>query len=308
MPNSTAPLTGLIAAPFTPFDESGKLRLAGVDAIAAHLAANNVTGAFIAGTTGEGLSMSVEERRDLATAWREAASKHQVKLVVHVGAAAQCDAVALAEHARSIKADALAAMGPPYYRPTTVDDLVTFCEPIAAASGELPFYYYHIPDWTGVRLPMDQFLESGRQRMPNLRGLKFTHNDLAMFQLCARLDGGAFDILFGSDEIMLAALALGARGFVGSTYNFAAPLYHRIRAAFEAGDWPSAQALQEKSVRMVNELGVQGFLRSAKRLMGSLGVDCGAVRSPLRDISTSDREVLFGRLREFGAISWQQKP
>jgi N-acetylneuraminate lyase len=304
MPNKSAPLTGLIAAPFTPFDESGHLRLAGVEAIAAHLARNRVAGAFIAGTTGEGLSMSVAERRDLAAAWREAARKHHMKLVVHVGAAAQCDAVVLAEHAREIKADAVAAMGPPYYRPACVDDLVTFCEPIAAASGELPFYYYHIPDWTGVRLPMDQFLRRGRERIANLRGLKFTHNDLAMFQLCARLDGGgAFDILFGSDEIMLAALSLGARGFVGSTYNFAAPLYHRIRAAFDAGDWLTAQTLQEKSVRMVNELAALGFLAASKRLMASLGVDCGPVRSPLCDVSPADRDALARRLRNLEAVA-----
>lgn len=296
-------LTGLIAAPFTPFDESGRLRLAGVEPIAAHLAANRVAGAFVAGTTGEGLSMSVDERRELATAWSEAARNHRVKLIVHVGAAAQCDAVALAAHACEIGADAVAAMGPPYFRPTTVDDLVGFCEPIAAACGPLPFYYYHIPDWTGVRLPMDQFLARGRERIANLRGLKFTHNDLAMFQLCTRLDGGAFDILFGSDEIMLAALALGARGFVGSTYNFAAPLYHRILAAFDAGDWPTARALQEKSVRLVNELCARRFLPAAKRLMAVVGVDCGPVRPPLADISVADRGALARQLHEFEAIT-----
>lgn len=301
MSHASESLTGLIAAPFTPFDERGRLQLAGVEPIAAHLAANRVTGAFVAGTTGEGLSMSVDERRALAAAWSEAARKHGVKLIVHVGAAAQCDAVALAAHAREIGADAVAAMGPPYFRPATVDDLVTFCEPIAAACSSTRFYYYHIPDWTGVRLPMDRFLRRGRERIANLRGLKFTHNDLVQLQLCLRADGGAFDVLFGSDEIMLAALALGARGFVGSTYNFAAPLYHRIRAAFEKGDWATAQALQERSVRLVNELCARGFLPAAKRLMGAVGVDCGPVRAPLADLAPEQRASLTELLPRLGA-------
>ncbi len=295
-------LDGLIAAPHTPFAENGQLRLEGVEPLAAHLAATGVAGAFIAGTTGEGLSMSVDERRALAEAWAPAASKHGLRLVVHVGAAAQCDAVALAEHAKSVKADAIAAMGPPYYRPATVDDLVAFCVPIAAAGGSLPFYYYHIPDWTGVRLPMDAFLRQGRERIATLRGLKFTSSDLAQYQLCARLDGGAFDILFGSDEIMLAALAVGTRGFVGSTYNFAAPLYHRVRKAFEAGDFAAARALQETSVRMVGEIAALGFLAASKRLMRYVGVECGPVRSPLADVPAEKIAALAASLEKLGAI------
>jgi N-acetylneuraminate lyase len=295
-------LEGLIVAPHTPFAESGQLRLAAVEPLAAHLAANGVAGAFIAGTTGEGLSMSVAERQALAEAWGPAARKHGLRLVVHVGAAAQCDAIALAEHARRIEADAIAAMGPPYFRPATVDDLVGFCKPVAAAAGGLPFYYYHIPDWTGVRLPMDAFLRRGCKRIPTLRGLKFTSSDLAQYQLCRRLDGGAFDILFGSDEIMLAALAVGARGFVGSTYNFAAPLYRRIRAAFEAGDFATAQALQETSVEMVGQIAALGFLSASKRLMRYVGVDCGPVRSPLADVPSPLLDKLAESLRKLGAI------
>jgi N-acetylneuraminate lyase len=166
----------------------------------------------------------------------------------------------------------------------------------------LRFYYYHIPDWSGVRLPMDAFLRVGKERIANLRGLKFTSSDLAQFQLCARMDGGAFDILFGSDEIMLAAMAVGARGFVGSTYNFAAPLYHRIRTAFEAGDWATAQLLQEKSVLAVNTIAPYGFLGAAKRMMAKLGVDCGPVRSPLADVAPDVGEKLAKSLRELGAI------
>src|SRR5438067_649712 len=81
-------------------------------------------------------------------------------------------------------------------------------------------------------------------RIPNLAGLKFTNSDLATFQRLLRLRDGRFDVVWGFDEYLLAALALGAEGAVGSTYNFAAPLYHRIIAALAKGDLAAARAEQ----------------------------------------------------------------
>ena len=93
-------------------------------------------------------------------------------------------------------------MAPPsFFKPATVNDLVDFCAPIAAQVDPLPFYYYHIPSMTGVRLPMSEFLYDARFRIPNLRGLKFSHDDLVDLQGCVALEKGAYDILFGFDEV-----------------------------------------------------------------------------------------------------------
>ena len=133
-------------------------------------------------------------------------------------------------------AAAVAVMSPSYFKPATIQDLVDFCAPIAAEAEPLPFYFYDIPGMTGVRLKMSEFLYQARFQIPTLCGLKYSNDDLLELQECVRLDNGAFDVLFGSDECLLAGLCLGIRGAVGSTYNFAAPVYQRLMKAFDKHD------------------------------------------------------------------------
>jgi len=294
------PFTGLIAAPFTPFRHDGSLNTDVIAAYARHLKANGVAGVFVAGTTGEAPALSLEERRRLAEAWMESGRPLGLKVIVQVGHNCQAEAVELARHARSVGADAFAAHAPTFFRPTTSDHLVDFCAPIARAAEELPFYFYHLPGFTGVNLPMPEFLSVGKPRMPNLRGLKFSHVDIVQLQECLALEGGAFDVLFGLDEALLAALALGVRGAVGTTYNLAAPLYHRVIAAFQAGDWTTARREQLRSVGLVRFLQGFGFLAAAKAMMGLLGVDCGPVRAPLRPLTSEELARLRQQLPDLG--------
>lgn len=280
--------TGLIAAPFTPFRADGSLHLDAVAPYARHLKATGVSGVFVAGTTGEAPSLSLDERRQLAEAWLSAGRPLGLKVLVQVGHNCQADAVALAQHARRLGVDAVSAHAPTFFRPTTVEPLIDFCAPIARSAAELPFYFYHLPGFTGVNLPMAAFLKAGRDQMPNLRGLKFSHVDVVQLQECLTLNDGMFDVLFGIDEALLAALVLGVRGAVGATYNLAAPLYHRIMAAFHASDWTTARREQLRSVALVRDLQEFGFLAAAKAMMGLLGVECGPVRAPLRSLTPAE--------------------
>ena len=101
------------------------------------------------------------------------------------------------------------------------------------------------------------------------------------------LDDGRFEVLFGKDEILLAALSLGVRGAVGSTYNFMTPLYQRVIHAFDAGDMPLARREQMRTVELVRALLRFGpsFMAAGKAVMSRLGIDCGPVRSPLRPLT-----------------------
>src|SRR5712675_1058537 len=103
---------------------------------------------------------------------------------------------------------------------------------------------------------------------------------MAAYQSCLHAEGGRFDIPWGTDEYLLAALAVGATGAVGSTYNFAAPLYHRLMAAFARGDLAAARAEQYRSVQLVGVLIEFGFLAASKAVMGLLGIDVGPARLP----------------------------
>jgi N-acetylneuraminate lyase len=294
-------LKGLIAACHTPFSAEGELDLATVKRQADYFRSAGLRAVFVAGTTGECASLTLDERKALCERWIEVAGD-SLQIAVNVGHNCLADAVALAAHARQSGVTAVAAMAPSYYKPATVEQLVEFCIPIAAEVEPLPFYYYHIPSMTGVNLPMSEFLHRARFRMPNLCGLKFSHDDLVQLQACVALECGAFDVLFGSDEALLAGLTLGVRGAIGSTYNFASGHYQRLIESFEAGDVASARAAQLKSVELIGVLGRHGFLAASKAAMSLVGVPCGPVRPPLRNLSGEELAALADQIGALGVL------
>jgi len=289
-------LTGLVAAPFTPFRADGSLNVEAIEPMAELLISSGVSGAFVCGSTGEGHSLSIDERQAIAAAWVEAAAG-RIPVVVHVGHNSLFDAITLARHAEGIGADAISSLAPSYYKPKTMEDLIAFLAALASSAPTLPFYYYHIPSMTGVTLPAPELLKQGRSRIPNLHGIKFTHNDCMELQECLALKGGEFDVVFGHDEMLLAAMALGTKGAVGCTYNFAAPLYRRLIDAFNRGDMVTARTEQLKSVQLIRTLFEFGLMRSAKAVMTLIGLDCGPVRSPLDPITNDETRQLAERLK-----------
>jgi len=292
-------ITGLVAAPFTPFHDDGSLNLGRVEAQVASLVASGVVGAFVCGTTGESLSLTVPERMAVAERWREAAPE-DFAVIIHVGHPCLDDAKALAARAQKVGASAIGAMAPCFFKPPDADALVAWCAEVAAAAPGLPFYYYHIPSMTGVDIPLFDFLERAADRIPTLAGAKFTYEDLMDYQRSVRFGGGRYDILFGRDEILLEALAVGATGAVGTTYNFAAPLYLRVIEAFRRGDLAAAQADQHRAAEMIATLLRHGGLPAFKAVMKMIRVDCGPVRPPLRDLAAEQRRRLRGDLEGIG--------
>jgi len=289
-------LTGLVAASHSPFHQDGSLNLDVISAQAEGLLSNDVTCAFVCGTTGESTSLTLNERLAITQRWAEVTRKSSLDVIAHVGANCLQDAIDLAAAAGKAGVQGCAALAPSYFKPATIEDLTEFLIPIAAAAPEIPFYFYDIPTMTNVTLPMVRFLEYAGPRIPNLAGLKYTNGDAIQMQECLRLQEGRFEILHGFDETLLSGLALGARGAVGSSYNFAAPIYHRVIAAFERGDFETARREQAESVRLIRLLCRFGYLSAAKVVMELLGVPVGPSRSPLRPLNHDERASLESAL------------
>ncbi len=296
-------LTGLIAAPFTPMNADGSLNLTTIEKQAALLSEGGVKGAYVCGTTGEATSLTISERMEIAERWLAVAGR-DLSVIVNVGHLCLMDCKGLAAHAQKIGAYAIAAMAPSFLKPDTVEDLALFCAEIAAAAPRLPFYYYHIPELTGVNFPVFDFLNEAAERIPTLTGVKFTHEDLMDYGRCLVVEGGKYDMLFGRDEILLSALALGARGAVGTTYNFAAPLYLRIIEAYRGGDMATAQKEQARAMEMVNVLRNFGVLPAGKAIMKMIGLDCGPLRSPLRTLTDEQSDRLHAHLEDIGFFTY----
>lgn len=289
-------IKGLVAAPFTPFHEDGSLHLDRVADQAALLRREGVAGAFICGTTGEGASLTLEERMEMAGAWARACAE-DLTLIVHVGHNSLETSRELAAHAQSVGAKGIAALAPSFFKPQTIDDLVAICIQIADAAPALPFYYYHIPGMTGVDLPMPAFMQAAAQRIPNFAGIKYSNSNLMAFNQCARFDEGRYTMFFGSDEMLLGAMAMGAEAAVGSTYNYAAPNYVQMIEAFEQGDLDRARVYAGRAVELVDTLMQFDVLPAGKAIMAMRGVDCGPVRLPLRPLSADQKHSLSQKLQ-----------
>ncbi len=293
----------IIAAAYTPFSTDGSLNLDLIAKQSSYYQKNSLHGIFLGGTNGEGKLLTLEERKRLTETWIQ--HKGSLQIYVHVGTEALHDAQSLSEHAQQHGADAIAALGPVFYKPKSLSLLVEYCAEIAREASTLPFYYYHIPTMTGLNYPMIDFLKVASEKIPNLRGMKYSHDNMMDIQQCQNFDQGQYEVLFGRDEMLLSALAVGVNGAVGSTYNFAVPLYHKLIHAFESGDLQTARQWQACSHYLVNQFKrCENEVAVGKTMLKILGVDCGPVRLPLQNLTHEQQTELHEKLKQANAFDY----
>lgn len=290
-------IKGLIDAPFTPFHEDGSLNLAPIPEYAALLARNGLKGVFINGSSGEGYMLTEEERMQLAEAWMAAVPK-DFKVIVHVGSTSVMSSRRLAEHAQKIGAWGIGAMATPFPKIGNIEQLCRYCEEIASAAPELPFYYYHIPAFNGAFLSMYDFLKAVDGRIPNFAGIKYTFESLYEYNRCRRYQNGKFDMLHGQDETILPCLAMGgAQGGIGGTTNYNGRCLTGILEAWEKGDLEKARQLQDFAQDVIDVIcNFRGNIVGGKRIMKLIGLDLGPNRVPFMSVTDEEEQELRRQL------------
>jgi N-acetylneuraminate lyase len=277
-------INGIVAATFAAYYEDGSLNKDIIPSLVNKLIVDGVSGVYICGTNGEGPNMTVEERMAVAEAYVNAARK-RILVLVHVGHTSIEESKKLAAHAAKIGADAFSSVAAFYFKPTSVQNLVDCMAEIASAAPQLPFYYYHMPTLTGVGMDMVEFLQLGEKSIPNLAGIKYTASTLHEYQACLNFKNGKFDVLFGFDEMLLPALSVGAKGAIGSTYTFAAPVYLEIIKLYRSGMHDEARKLQLSVVDFIRCIIKHPSIAAQRAIMHMLGIDMGSPRLPLAELS-----------------------
>jgi len=279
-------------------NQDGSLRLSQIDAYASKLKTDGVKGVFVCGTTGEGYSLTLDERKQVLEEWLRF-REPDFKILAHVGTTSYLQSSELAKHAAAAGSFAIGVMGPSFYQPTRAEELVAYCARIAQEAPNLPFYYYHLPSMSGVNVSMKAFLVQASDQIPNLQGIKFTHNNLMEMQQCMMLDDGKYEILHGYDEVLLGGLALGVKAAIGSTYNYMAPVYNRLISFFESGNLEEARHLQRFSVELVEQLlKYRGGVVAGKAIQSLCGIECGPCRVPLQTLSDKEIQSLQNDLEQ----------
>jgi dihydrodipicolinate synthase/N-acetylneuraminate lyase len=270
-------LRGVLAAALTPLRDGGDVVDEGAfSAYADFLAAGGLDGILALGTTGEGILLTVEERRRVARLFLEAA-RGRLQVAVHCGAQTTADTVRLAEDAAEAGADAVAVIGPPYYA-FDEDALVRHFVAAAAACAPLPFYLYEFRARTGYSLPLT-VIERIREAAPNLAGLKVSNQPFQEVEPYL-LEG--LDVFVGAETLVLHGLERGAAGAVsGLAAVFPEQVVRLVRE--RAGDVGETRAALERFP----------FQAAAKHVLGRRGVPVrGDVRAPLRPLRDDEQAEL----------------
>ena len=295
-------IIGLIDAPFTPFHANGDVHLVPIETYANMLAKNGLKGVFINGSSGEGYMLTVEERMQLAERWVAVAPK-DFKVIVHVGSCCLRDSVRLAKHAQQLGVWGIGSMAPPFPHIGRIEELVEYCETIAAAAPNLPFYYYHIPAFNGAYLPMLDLLKAVDGRIPNFAGIKYTYESLYEYNQCRLYKNNKYDMLHGQDETILPSLAQGgAKGGIGGTTNYNGRCLVSIIDYWNKGELEKAREAQNYAQAVINVIcHFRGNIVGGKRIMKLMGLDLGRNRTPFRNITDEEEQQLR---RELEAIAF----
>ena len=268
-------ITGMLPALLTAYDKAGEVSTQRTSALVSALQTAGVDGYFVTGTSGEYYLLSPAERLlILETVAAGAGERH---VVFQVAASDQREVRELARQARDHGATAISASIPIYYGYSD-ESLARYFRDVAEAS-DLPLLGYTIPGFTGRVLSAE--LLSTLAAEGTLQGLKYTSSDLAILAQLRAATPADFSLLLGSDDLLVAAMSLGASGGIGATFNRAPRLYVELYRAQQAGDLAEARRLQELAVGMLGALAdgeVYPMLKSAMRVRG---LDVGQSRFPM---------------------------
>ncbi|XP_042321175.1 N-acetylneuraminate lyase isoform X1 [Sceloporus undulatus] len=282
-------LQGLVAATITPMTQDGEINFSVIGQYVDYLInEQGVKNVFVNGTTGEGLSLSIQERKQLAEEWVAQGKDKLDHVIVHVGALSLPESKGLARHAADIGVDGIAVIAPSFFKSVNKDGLVAFLREVASQAPGIPFYYYHIPRLTDIKICVNELLDGMIEHIPSFKGVKFSDTDLLDFGQCAKKnDKGQFSLLYGVDEQLLSALVMGATGAVGSTYNYFGKTNNLLLEAFASGDLNSAQKYQFCVQDFLYFVIAQGFgVPQIKAVMSLVsGIPMGPPRLPLSSAS-----------------------
>ena len=280
----------MIVATVTPLADAGaRLDEEAIRPMVAFLEEHGADGLFVCGTTGEGVLLSLEERRRAAVAFRAALSG---RLIVHCGAQTTADTVELAAHAREVGADAVGVIPPPYYR-LDAAALTEHFVSAAAACAPLPLYLYAFAARSGYPLPVE-VVSAVARRVDNIGGLKVSESAFDSVQPYLEL---GLPVYVGSEPLIPRALAAGA---VGAVSGVAAAFPDVVRAVIDEPTPVGEQRLAD----LRTALEAQPFISAIKVALAERGIPIRPdVRPPLRRLSEPEAARVAGIVRSLFAAA-----
>ena len=277
---------GVIPAVLTVFDKEENIDEVGMRQLVSFLIEKGVNGLYLTGSTGEGFTMTSEERKKVVKIVIDETAG-RVPVVVHVGAIGTKISIDLAKHAESVGADGISSV-PPFYWKFNENQIIKYYEDIAN-SCSIPMIVYNVP-LVGL-LGMNAIKRLAK--IENVKGIKYTA--LSQYEITQIKDevGEEFLVYSGADEMAMSGLIAGADGIVGSFYNIMPELFINIYDAVKNKDLDEAQRLQKQAVEVIMyALQLPSFYAGMKVILKWMGINAGYCRRPFENLTEED-EVKF---------------
>ena len=285
---------GIFPAIVTPMSSDGTLNEAAFREVMEFNIQAGVGGFWVAGGNGESVLLSDEENMRIAEIASDQ-NRGRINNIMHVGAPTTERAVKLAEHAAKAGAEAICCVPPFFYRQT--DEAIVEHYKAVAASADLPFYVYNLPQSTGVEITVE-LMQKIQDGVPQLAGLKHSSINFANVREWVKMDLKCF---IGSSMLMVPALSMGAVGCIDGPPCAAPELWVNIWKCWQAGNIDEAMNAQKKAssfTEIMREAGVHSGTKAV--LTERLGIDCGSGRLPNPPLEGKRRENILQRLVDLG--------
>ncbi len=280
-------LGGVVPATITPFTSDEKINASAMLALMRWNCGQGVDSFFIGGSSAECFLLSPDERRETFKIASEL--QDRAYLIAHVGAISTREAEDYARCAGRLGYDAIAAT-PPFYYGYGSKEICSYYYDIAQAAGR-PVIIYNFPGNTGKNFDLaDQnyikLFQSG-----SILGIKHTNQVVYQLERIKHINPELI-MMNGFDETMVAGLALGADGSIGSTFNFMYPHYRKIYDAFQSRHIEKALDLQIKANNIMNALSDVGLISAIKYVLTTVGIDAGVPRRPFRALDEEQKRYI----------------
>jgi len=292
---SSFSLRGVIVPLITPLDDHNQVDHAGVRQVVDFVVSKGVHAVMIGGTTGEGMLLSLVERKALLETVVERVN-NAIPVIAHVGCIDTASTVDLSHHARAAGANILSAIVP-YFFTFNDEQIFRHFVSVAEAEPDMPVLLYAFPGNAKNDISA-QLLGRLLAAAPNIVGIKSSNDDLIRFQEYVDVGGSDFTACFGVDELMLGGLALGSKAQISGNANSFPEPFIQLYEAFQAGNIQRAQQLQQVVNHIVGLHHAGQTTAFFKATLKMRGVSTGRVRPPMRELTAEElEEVTKGVMR-----------
>ena len=270
---------GVFTALLTPYTKDDKINGNSVKKIIDMNIEKGINGFYVGGSTGEGMLLTVEERKEL---FKYAAESNAGRgtMIAHVGTINTNHAIEMAKCAQDMGYDAISAVAPFYYG-FSYEAIKGYYNDIAN-SVDIPMIMYNFPNANGFQFNKERAEDMFKNK--KFIGIKHTTSDLFALQQFKTMSCDPL-VYNGFDEMLVAGLSMGADGGIGSTYNFMTEKYVKMYSLFKDGNIKEAQKIQYEANEIITQLIKYGVFAAEKGILDEMGIEMGGCRKPFMQLS-----------------------